>query len=448
MERYGRGLPPRAAVFRTAIAAFIAERREAKLNGKEDAPDTTSKYEYSAWLANAAQRVRQLAMVTHTLKATHPDARGSSLHVVPNTLPAHAQIGTHTLGDRFDEDVVGNAAALDVVKFLKIEVEGRSLLDWMRYGDPSLREALDSDGALAESWMDAFCSLIRTEQAPVSHALAKQVYWLTGDDSSDDAQYHLLQPLFSSTLAHAVHAEVSDARFGEEGKAAGKARRAKEPHAGPYREYQGLVVRKLGGSKTLNISQLNSERGGVNYLFDSLPPHWQPKHEIKVMNVESIFDRFIQFEGNWKLVRSLAAFLRSNPDPTLATRDLRDAISQAIALQLVTFHGSVRVQQSPGWSANADCKLPSCEQLWLDAERVELADEPDATEEDKAFKAAYLWGDWPNEVAARFGNWLNQRLRDLGMVGLGDAEFRHWARQAIVETASPERMQSRAGESA
>lgn len=444
----GRALSPHAAKFFSAIASFIAERREAKLKGKEEELDTASKYEYSAWLADAARRAPQIAMVTHTLKATHPDARGSSLHVVPSTLPAHAQIGTHTLGDQFAEDVVGNAAALDVFKFLKLEVEGRSLLDWMRAGDPALREALDPDATVAENWIKAFCGLIRAGEAPASHALAKQVYWLAGEDSCADNQYHLLQPLFSSALAHAVHTEVNDARFGEDNKAAGQARRGKEPHGEPYREYQGLVVRKLGGTKPQNISQLNSERGGVNYLFDSLPPHWQPKHEIKVLNVESIFDRFIQFEGNWKLVKSLAAFLRSNPDPTLATRDLRDAISQAIALQLVTFHGSVRVQRSPGWSAHADCKLPSCEQLWLDAERVELADEPDATEEDKAFKAAYLWGDWPDEVAARFGNWLNQRLRDLGMAGLGDAEFRHWARQAIVETAWPVPMQRRAGEQA
>lgn len=447
MNKPGSGLSARAAAFHSAITGFIAERREAKLKGKEDEPDAASKYEYSAWLADAARRAPQIAMVTHTLKATHPDARGSSLHVVPNTLPGHVQIGSHTLGDRFAEDVDGNAAALGVFKFLKLEVEGRSLLDWMRDDDPSLREALDPDATVAESWINAFCSLIRTDEAPVSHALAKQVYWLTGDDSSIDKQYHLLQPLFSSTLAHAVHAEVSGALYtDEENRAAGQARRAKEPHRAPYREYQGLVERKLGGTKPHNVSQLNSERGGVNYLFDSLPPRWQPKHQINVLNVESIFDRLMQFEGSWKLVKSLAAFLRSNPDPTLATRDLRDAISQAIALQLVTFQGSVRAQQSPGWSAHADCKLAPCEQLWLDAERVELAEKPDATEEDKAFKAAYLWGDWADEVAARFANWLNQRLRDLGVAELGDAEFRHWARQAIVDTAWPVPMQRRAGE--
>ncbi|WP_234420839.1 type I-F CRISPR-associated protein Csy1, partial [Xanthomonas fragariae] len=61
---------------------------------------------------------------------THPDARGSSLHVPPDSLPQHAEIGSHLLGAHYAQDVVGNAAALDVFKFLKIEVEGQGLLAW------------------------------------------------------------------------------------------------------------------------------------------------------------------------------------------------------------------------------------------------------------------------------------------------------------------------------
>lgn len=70
----------RAQRFRFAIAAFIEERREAKLKGKTDADEAVAqKYEYGAWLADAARRVSQIQAVTHALKATHPDARGSSL---------------------------------------------------------------------------------------------------------------------------------------------------------------------------------------------------------------------------------------------------------------------------------------------------------------------------------------------------------------------------------
>lgn len=75
----------RQQLFQTAISQFITERRDTKLNGKDD-PVTAAKYDYSTWLADAARRVTQIQAVTHVLKATHPDARGSSLFVEPNTL--------------------------------------------------------------------------------------------------------------------------------------------------------------------------------------------------------------------------------------------------------------------------------------------------------------------------------------------------------------------------
>src|SRR5690606_40777565 len=132
----------RAARFREAISGFIEERRSAK---EQDRNYDPAKYEYRAWLADAARRVGQIQVVTHVLKATHPDARGSSLHVPPSNLPPHPDIGSHVLDGGFAEDVVGNAAALDVFKFLRTEVEGRRLLDWMRAGDADLKSALSDD---------------------------------------------------------------------------------------------------------------------------------------------------------------------------------------------------------------------------------------------------------------------------------------------------------------
>ena len=132
-------LTPRALVFRQAIAAFIAERREAKLKGLDDekSAEAEAKYDYATWLADAARRVGQIQAVTHVLKATHPDARGSSLHVQLTFLPNQTEVGSHSLAD-LPDDIVGNAAALDVYKFLKIEVENRRLLDWMQQRDADL----------------------------------------------------------------------------------------------------------------------------------------------------------------------------------------------------------------------------------------------------------------------------------------------------------------------
>ncbi|WP_456981333.1 type I-F CRISPR-associated protein Csy1 [Luteimonas sp. A478] len=439
----------RREVFRSAIAAFIWERREAKLKGKEEDAAAASKYDYGTWLADAARRVSQIQAVTHVLKATHPDARGSSLRVTPDSLPRRAEVGTHLLGDDYAEDVVGNAAALDVFKFLKVEIDGRRLLDWMRDDDTDLRNALHPDPDIARSWMEAFGSLVRGDTSPSSHEAAKQVYWLDSGDASSDGNYHLLQPMFSSSLAHAVHAEIQEARFGEGNKLARRAFRAKEAHETPYRDYRNLVARKLGGTKPQNVSQLNSERRGVNYLLASLPPTWTRESPGNLLRMESVLDRFTHFDGVRPLVKALADFLLADPPPTMETREKREIIEQAIGFQLPVFAAGIQARLEPGWTRDPDCQLPLCEQVWLDPERVELPNRedpahPEWTERDVEFRAVYEFGDWPDEVAGRFANWLNAKLRDAGLTTVGDAEYRHWAKQAIIDAAWPVPMQRRA----
>lgn len=437
----------RSERFRSAIAAFIEARREAKLKGKEDDADTASKYDYVTWLADAARRVGQIQAVTHVLKATHPDARGSSLHVVPDSLPQRPEIGTHVLDDDYAEDVVGNAAALDVFKFLKIEVDGRRLLNWMQAGDADLGNALHPDAVVASDWMEKFGSLVRNP-APASHGAAKQVYWLDGETPTSNDQYHLLQPLFSSSLAHTVHADIQDARFGEGNKLARQAFRAKERHKAPYRDYRNLVARKLGGTKPQNISQLNSERGGINYLLASLPPRSWRQFELRSLkNSNDLWTQFEYFGDVRKLTKDLADFLLSDPAPIMETRIMREGFEQALGAYLPAFADKVHGTLEPGWTRASDCSLELCEKLWLDPDRLELPQRTDTesnAQEDREFEAAYHWGDWPDEVADRFANWLNAQLRDASLTTVSDVEYRHWARQAIVEAAWPVPLQRRA----
>ncbi|MCD8520862.1 MAG: type I-F CRISPR-associated protein Csy1 [Saccharospirillaceae bacterium] len=438
-------LTARASAFRSAITAFIEERRDAKLKGNNTDIETAAKYEYTTWLADAARRVNQIQAVTHVLKATHPDARGSSLHLTPNNLPQHHEIGSHLLGDAFAEDIVGNAAALDVFKFLKTEVEGKRLFDWMQEADVDLQAALSADVETAQEWIQAFSSLIRAESQPASHVAAKQLYWLLGEEPADDDEYHLLQPLFSSSLAHKVHADIQDVRFGEENKLARQAYREKSEYDGEYRDYRGLVVRKLGGTKPQNISQLNSERGGVNYLLASLPPHWNSSEQINVLRVESVFNRFYFFDDVSELLKALSSLLLSDPEAIKATREKREALEQALGQQLALFGESIRFAQEPGWSRHPDCRLPQSQRLWLDPERIELPVRQDHQAEDEQFNADYQWGDWPDEVAGYFANWLNAQLHKSGLKTVGDVEYKHWAKQAVIEAHWPVPQQRRAG---
>ncbi|MBA4741135.1 MAG: type I-F CRISPR-associated protein Csy1 [Azoarcus sp.] len=424
--------PERRAAFRNVIEQFLKERLDAKLDKlPPDEPkrdELIAQHARETWLADAARRVAQIQIVTHTLKPIHPDARGTNLFRAPHELPTHREVGSHVLGQHFSSDVVGNAAALDVFKLLKLSVDGRPLLAWMQDGNPDVLAALSGDADQAIEWLTAFTGITAPRSAtPSSHALAKQLYWLAGEDPADNAQYHLLAPLYSSTLAHAVFLTINEDRFGEASKLARQARYAQRDHDTGYREYPDLAVQKFGGTKPQNISQLNSERGGNNYLLASRPPKWKTRTLKAPLFTDTVFPRFGRIAEVRNTVRALRDFLESDPPSTMETRNRRDALLDRLIDELVDFAHPLQATLLTGWTRDADCRLVEAERLWLDPGRAET----DAADAD--FCAAWQRMDWPAEIGRRFGNWLNHELGQ--SLPLGDIEGRHWRDELLLHTA-------------
>lgn len=112
--------------FRAAINAFLLDRLQPKLDKHppEDPKraELIAEHQRETWLESAARRVKQIQAVTHSLKPTHPEARGTNIYIAPSSLPALSELGSHALGSQFAVDVVGNAAALDVYKLLKLQI--------------------------------------------------------------------------------------------------------------------------------------------------------------------------------------------------------------------------------------------------------------------------------------------------------------------------------------
>lgn len=418
----------RRARFRAAIEAFLQERLDAKLDKlADDDPKRDAliqQHRPDTWLPDAARRVIQIQAVTHSLKPIHPDARGTNLYCHPSALTAQTEIGTHMLGDDFVDDVVGNAAALDVYKLLKRQVDQRTLLDWMLEDDPDVHAALSPEPELAEGWIAAFTGLTRPRNEPfASHTQAKQLYWLVGDDPSDDKQFRILAPLYASSLAHAVFRTLNEDRFGEAAKQARDAHRKNEAHDSGHREYPDLAVQKLGGTKPQNISQLNSERGGTNYLLGSLPPPpWDSQLQLLPnRGQDSIFDVWSKNFDVWIPAEALRSYLyevRSDRS-TMPIRDTRDELSDHIIDMVLAFGAAVQ-KHSPGWTAEAGCTLKNeDEQLWLDPFRCET---------DLEFRARWQHMDWPRRVCDRFGQWLNGELKKRLKLGEDEAATqRHWS---------------------
>lgn len=408
-----------AAHIRNAIAGFLQGRLQPKLDKLKDSEDEARQklifdHQPAVWIADAVRRVGQIQQVTHAVKFTHPSADGSSLSSPGSPAAGPLTVGSHCLGAETLSDVVGNAAALDVYKFLRITVDGRTLLERAISSDPAFAEALSENAAKAAEWMEAFAGLPAPKGRPASHKLAKQIYWPVGEGA-----YHLLGPLLSSSLAHVVHKRIGDDRFSDEAKAARDARRAGKAHPHGYRDYPNLVIQSFGGSKPQNISQLNSERRGENYLLASLPPVWKSPAVRPPLKVETVFARYFERRKEVRrLTDVLRDFLRRVADAgtNIRIRETRADLVAELCSEVLHMGAELRAYLPPGWTTGTDCQLNLAEQCWLDPERG--LHDPD-------FAAHVRLGDWKDEVCLRFGNWLNARLQT-DKTHFGGAEALAW----------------------
>ena len=383
-----------------------------KPNTEHDSPGET----YKRWLDKAAQRAGQIHPATHVLKGTHSDAKGTDLLCLPEKMTEHEFVGSRCLIGQLTQDVAGNAASFDVNTFLQLNYGGHSLLTLMQNDDPDILAALDEDKVQAKKMMRDFCRIAEPSANISSHTLAKQVYWLVGDgaDPTDDAQYHLLSPLYASSLAHYVFQVIQSDTFGEQAVAAREAKKKNENSEYQVHEYHGLAIQKLGGSNTQNISVLNKQRKGMNYLLSSVPPNWKSRDVNPPYGYTSFFDLFGKRRSVSSFVQKLKKFLESDPPNNKNTRDHRDDLLDKIFAELFQYASELQTL-APGWSADKRCRLPEAEQLWLDKGRCAF---------DPNFATVWYGTDWREAVHHRFANWLNHALG--GKLALGDKEHVFW----------------------
>ena len=389
----------RVEKIKCVITNFIQERLQAKLDKLKEGEEAKREeliadHQPETWIGDAARRVSQIQQVTHALKYSHPDARGSNLNSAGNLNAGRLRVGTHTLNNS-TPDVVGNAAALDVNKFLRLGLDGKALLSLAVESSPVLQAAFSDNRELAQQWMASFANITAAPEAPASHKLAKQLYWPVGEN-----EYHLLSPLFPSSLVHHLWSHI---------------------RTQGYREYPNMVVQKFGGTKPQNISQLNSERYGENYLLSSVPPTWKSDNKWLPLKAESIFDGWLTRRERVKeLTTALREFLYRVQDyNNVYIRATRAEIVNYIIDETLVAAAELRDREEC-WTQTPDCKLNIDEQCWLNPYRCEY---------DEDFRKTYVWGDWKAAVCKRFANWLNATINDPKRpLPLGQDEAVHWQR--------------------
>jgi CRISPR-associated protein Csy1 len=362
-------------------------------------------------IAKVAKEASQLQKVTHALKYLHPDAQGTRILLDSEPIFEDSLVGTHCL-DSPKLDTVRNAAYLGVNKFLNLKVGGKTVLDMAVEKDVDFIEALSSNREDAEQWADQIAAIMQAKESVASSSLARQIYFpvYTND-------YHLLAPLFPTSLVHYLYERINDDRFNEGSRAAREARKNGQGYLHGFREYPDLAVQKFGGANKQNISQLNSERRGEAYLLASLPPHWQSSAVKPPLHVRSIFSRQFGYRREVQhLTTALRAFLERVKDyKNVHVRDKREEMVSLIIDALIQYAAGIQ-KYEPGWSRDETCKLNEEERLWLDPGRSEV---------DPEFRDEYEKGDWRKAVSERFARWLNLRIEGK-RTPMGDPEFREW----------------------
>lgn len=395
--------------------ASITEQDEAdrvSIELSQRRAELENQYQVAEWLTHAASRAGQISLVTHALKFTHSDARGSSIFTASAAQRAN-YLSTATLNKPV-LDAVGNAAALDVAKLLQTEVDGDSLIASLQRGDTSALASFTDDTKLLESWVNGFKKVLNDKQ-PSSHKLAKQLYFPIGE-----SQYHLLSPLFSSSLAHALNQRITFARFSDESKVARDAMKARRWHPSPVVFYPDTALMNFGGTKPQNISWLNSVRGGKVWLLTCASPGWNSLSKLP-LNHKSVFHFSSEFTRQaWPVFTRLKGFLhRVQPQAsTMKIRQQRLALTDEIIDILFNYVLGVQNQTvHQGWSARPECQLKRSQQLWLDPYRS-------LTDDDFRFERE--GGDWKKEVARDFGYWMIRLLHDEHL-RMGDVERREFS---------------------
>ncbi|MBL4865924.1 MAG: type I-F CRISPR-associated protein Csy1 [Pseudomonadales bacterium] len=378
-----------------AISEFFDDRKAAwlkkKINTsmeenevKELKMECENLFSLEEWLPNAAKRAGQISLATHPCTFSHPSARKNKNGYVSSVISQamHASDGYLRTGNVVvDVDALGNAAALDVYKFLTLEMEdGRSLLSHIEQGTELSVNLLKIQSKPYQVLREGFLEMSETSGESVTSSKIKQVFFPVEED------YHQLSLLSNSGLIYQLRKRVDNMRFSDESKALREIKRKGNFSAQGFTEIYNLTTIGYGGTKPQNISVMNNSNGGKAQLLQSLPPVIE-KRNIHFPKI-NFFNESLHYYDCRESFQALHKILKTEYN-NIKIREGRDYRLQEIMDLVIEKMWAIRSIAQEQYHADSS-RLKKHQLIWLVDEFSQEREESDQWL-DKLCKELSVW---------------------------------------------------------
>ncbi|WP_335920522.1 type I-F CRISPR-associated protein Csy1 [Shewanella algae] len=354
-----------------AIVSFFAERKEAWLKKNvstsmqesevlEKQRECKQNFLLANWLPDAAKRAGQISIASHPCTFSHPSARKNKNGYVSSIISKNKPSADGFLRSgnvAVEPDALGNAAALDVYKFLSLPMsDQRSLLVHIEQESELARQLLEVPTCDYQTLRDGFLKMIDSDQASVSSSKIKQVYFPVAE-----GEYHLLSLLTHSGHLFELRKRLDAMRFGELVKEARECKKANRFHPEGYQEIFGLTTIGFGGTKPQNISVLNNQNAGKAHLLPSIPPNLTPR-EIRLPKTDFFKECFTAWQAK-EVLEALHRLFKTDYN-NINIRDGRDYRIQQYVDLVIEKMWQVRLFLT-GHQGDLPSELPLEQKVWL-----------------------------------------------------------------------------------
>ena len=366
-----------------AIVCFFDERKEAwmkkNVNASMDENEVQQLqqrceevFALATWLPNAAKRAGQISIATHPCTFSHPSARKNKNGYVTSVIATSARSNDGLLKSgnvAVDTDALGNAAALDVYKFLTLEmVDGLQLLAHIDEGSELAKKLLNIKNVAYEELKEGFLTMVQSAGENITSSKIKQVYFPVDDD------YHQLSILTNSGMLYQLRKRIDTLRFSDDVKSLRELKKKNEFSEQGFAEIYGITTIGYGGTKPQNISVLNNQNGGKAHLLSSLPPQID-KRSVHFPRSNFFTESFRTHEYS-DAFKALHRIFKIDYKNNKSLRDSRDARLQELIDRIIDKMWAIRSVSIEQFHADTS-QLSQIQKVWLHSDFIVEREEQD-----------------------------------------------------------------------